>query len=515
MEIPLKTAAAIFSKAHKAFPRRQENFSKGNSFPAKAAVVRGRVRTIVGWCLSASAVTAFCGASLPAMAQQTLYADYPQKRGAIDPLQWEKLPSWMTIGMELRGRTEGQTSYSYTQNGDRIYELTRDYISLEVRPTSFLTGYIQSIDTHALGLPTHVVGANMRDVFDDRQAYLDFHHKAGGVPIELIAGRQELKFGSERVVGISDWTNNSRSWDGFDARIGGQNKVDLFSTSVVAVHPESLDKHGAGLTFHGAYGNITTWVPKTHIEPYVLIRTVRGVTSQQKLKGNEVETTFGFEVEGTLPAHFDYEFNASLQRGSYSNDAIHSGQSFGKVSYSLPYLPWKPRLGGEYDYATGNSHHNLYRISTYDQQYPSNHNAFGLTDLFGYQNIRQERLNLDLGPTKNLTFLIQGEFLNLVNTHDNLYSSAAGTTIAAPTGGFKSDAIGSGIDFSGKYVYKNYLVANIGVGHIFPGGLLLENKRGSAETLGYFSLTYRYRVDKHAFQAAQPKEAKSSAASTH
>ena len=442
-----------------------------------------------------------------ARAQTASYADYPQKRGFVQPLQWEALPSWMTIGMELRGRTEGQTSYSYTQNGDRIYELTRDYLSLEVRPTSFLTGYLQSIDTHALGLPTHVISANMRDVFDDRQAYLDFHIRPKNVPVQLIAGRQELKFGSERIIGISDWTNNSRSWDGFDARIGDRNRIDLFSTSVVAVHPESLDKHGAGLTFHGAYASLSGLIPKTRVDPYVLVRAVRGVTSQQGLRGNEVETTFGVEAQGELPAHFDYEINGSLQRGSYANDSLHAGQSFGKFAYSLPRLPWRPRLGGEYDFATGNSHRNPYRIGTYDQQYPSNHDAFGLTDLFGYQNIRQERVNLDLAPSPNLTFLVQGEFLNLVNTHDSLYSGSGSATIKAPTAGFASDAIGSGIDFSGKYVFHEYLVANIGVGHLFPGGLLLSNNRGAAETLGYFSLTYRYRVDKHAggAQAVAPK----------
>lgn len=452
--------------------------------------------------------------STAAGAQTATYADYPQKRGQVQPLQWELLPSWMTLGMELRGRTEGQTSYNYTQNGDRIYELTRDYISLEVRPTSFLTGYLQSIDTHALGLPTHVVGANMRDVFDDRQAYLDFHVRPKNVPLDFIAGRQELKFGSERVIGISDWTNNSRSWDGFDARIGNKNRVDLFSTSVVAVHPESLDKHGAGLTFHGAYGSLSGLIPKTRIDPYVLVRAVRGVTSQQGIKGNEVETTFGVEAQGELPAHFDYEINGSLQRGSYSNDSIHAGQSFGRFSYSIPKIPWRPRLGGEYDFATGNSRNNLYRISTYDQQYPSNHNAFGLTDLFGYENIRQERLNLDLAPSPNLTFLVQGEFLNLVNTHDNLYSGSGGVTIKAPTTGFASDAIGSGIDLSGKYVFHEYLVANIGVGHLFPGGLLLTNNHGPAETLGYFSLTYRYRVDKH---AARPQaiSSRTGATTTH
>jgi hypothetical protein len=46
----------------------------------------------------------------------------------------------------------------------------------------------------------------MRDTFDLRQGYLNLHYKS---KVQFFAGRQELKFGDERVIGISDWTNKT------------------------------------------------------------------------------------------------------------------------------------------------------------------------------------------------------------------------------------------------------------------------------------------------------------------
>jgi alginate export protein len=433
--------------------------------------------------------------SLLSHAQTQVYADYPQTRGKAEQWKLEDFPSWLSLDMQIRLRTEDQTSYQYIPGNNRVYELTRIYGGLTVRPTSYLTGYMQFIDTHALGLPVNIVASNMRDVFDLRQGYLEFHRN----DLQLYAGRRELKYGNERVIGISDFTNNSRTWDGFYGHFGGEsdkNNVDVFSTSVVTVHPTSLDTHGAGLTFHGVYGTIGSWIPNAVLQPFVLVKAFPHVKSQQGIFGSEVETTFGAEMEGRLPAGFDYDVLGDLQRGSYSNNSIHAGAGIAKVAYQFKSLPWKPRLGGEYDYSTGNPHQNPGRISTYDQQYPSSHNAFGLVDLFGFQNIKQERVNLDLGPTKNLSLLIQGEALGVSSRFDSIYNGAAGVAVQAPANGFATNSIGDGFDVSAKYVFHDYWVVNAGVGHFFPGSLMSANHHGAPLTLPYFSLTYRFKVGK-------------------
>ncbi|WP_169305972.1 MULTISPECIES: alginate export family protein [Acidobacterium] len=440
-------------------------------------------------------MTAIVGmVTVPALNGQPLHSHSPRaippKSAPFQPLKWDMLPPWMTLQMELRGRTEDQTAYNYISGNGRVYELTRVRGSVTMRPASWFTGYVQFHDTHALGLPLHEVAANMRDTFDFRQGYANFHYRAA----QLIVGRQLLIFGDQRVVGISNWTNNSRSWDGADLRIGKKNRIDLFTTSVVTVHPTSLDTHGAGLTFHGVEGNINTLVRGTSLQPFVLIRREPLVTSQQKIKGAENEVTPGIYFSSKLPYHFDASGTGDFQRGSYSNDSIHAGAAIIRGGYTLARSSWAPHLVLEYKYATGNSHRNPDRISTYDQQYPSNHNAFGLTDLFGFRNIKERRASLSLLPMRSAFVLLQAESLHVASVMDDVYSGSGSASVKPPMMGFASDDIGTEFDASGRYLFKKHFLLQAGQGHFFPGALMTHNQHGAPLTLMYFQVGYRYSV---------------------
>ena len=418
------------------------------------------------------------------------YKDYPQLRGQTQPLTEGKLPSWMTLDGELRSRTEDQTAISLLPGQDKFYELERIRGGMEIRPTSWLSAYVQFHDLHALGLPLQYTAANMRDNFDFRQAYVEFHYK----PVKFFAGRQLLNFGNERIIGISDWTQTSRSFDGFDARIGNKNRLDLFSASVVDIYPTALDMHSGGLNYHGAYASINSWIPRTTLEPFVLVKAIPRVLSQQNVYGTETEVTSGLRAQGFPGWNIDYDLTGTLQRGSYSNDSIRAGSLLAKTGYMAAFLPWKPHLLGEFDFASGNTHRNPTIIGTFDQQYPSNHNAFGLVDLFGFQNLKQYRLNLDLKPCRSLTLLLQGESLHAATRFDGLYTGAGSLFVKSPSGGFTSNDIGTGFDASAKYVFHKYFVIQAGVGHFFPGQIMTQTNHGAPLTTSWLQLTYRFKM---------------------
>jgi Alginate export len=354
----------------------------------------------------------------------------------------------------------------------------------------WLNGYAQSVDAHALGMPWQYTTSSWKDNFDLHQAFLEFHMRG----VAVFAGRQELKFGGERLVVLSDWANVGRSFDGFAAKFGDRNRITLFTASVVKNHPTSFDNHVGGLNFHGLFASFNTWLPHTSIEPYVYVRALPSVLSQQGIYGTETETTPGLRFLANAPLGFDVIAEAALQRGSYSNDSIHAGAGYIKTGYTARSLAWRPRLMGEYSYATGNPHRNPQRISTFDQLYPTSHNAFGLVDLFGWQNIRLERVHLDVSPSARLSLLLQREYVQVATRRDNVYAENGTVFAAAPANGFASEQLGRGFDISMKYQMTQFVAMTAGAAHFSPGALMNEAGYGAPLTFGYLSFTYRIRI---------------------
>jgi hypothetical protein len=402
------------------------------------------------------------------------------------------LPAWLRVSGEYRIRPEGHTAYSFTPGIDDAYVLSRLRLNLDVGPTRWFHVYVQAQDSQALGMDsTHVTGS-YKDVFDLRQAYIDFRDRENGW-FRLRTGRQELQFGAQRLVGSSDWGNTARVFDGMRLTLGHEGgRIDVFTSSVVVNHPTSFDDHQGGMSFHGAYGSFAHLLPNATVEPYAFWKTANTVKTPEGVLGNESEFTFGLRSAGKLPRGFDYTMEGARQAGHYSKDTIFAWAGYGIVGYSPSYLPLKPRFSAEYGYATGADAKSTGRMETYDPLYPTTHGILGITDLFGWRNLRHLRASAEVKPLRRLALNFDYHTLQLASRYDGVYNTSGSAIVKAPEGGALSKDVGQETDGYFKYELRSNINLGGGFGHLFAGRFLKQNSKGSDASYPYFFMSYKF-----------------------
>lgn len=183
-----------------------------------------------------------------------------------------ELPKWLRLGGEYRARVEGFTGGGFKANTEDAYLLSRLRINMSLLPTSWLKFGFQGQDAHVFWKNQNPAVPPYQDAMDLRQAYVELGNTEKGT-IGFRAGRQELAFGDERLIGNVNRTNTARSFDALRGTLrSGRYHVDLFAARVVKQQDGEFDWSTPGNNFYGAYGGIEKLVPNATVEPYFLWR---------------------------------------------------------------------------------------------------------------------------------------------------------------------------------------------------------------------------------------------------
>jgi hypothetical protein len=405
-------------------------------------------------------------------------------RGLIN----DDLPSWLTLGVQERLRSEGQHGIGFSEGDNEDFLYQRFRFSVGVRPTNWLNFYGEVQDSRIVGYSRP--DASMRDTFDLRQAFVDIGHEGGWWDLKV--GRQKMTFGSERLVGASEWGNVPRVFDA--ARLGihrGQDRLDLFASSVVNSDMDAQDHHQEGNNLYGAYASMGSWIPNSKIEPYFLWRVSPRYIGEPGMAGRYDSGTFGVRAAGGFQKYWTYETEIIGQRGTIANTPLHGWAYLAQVNRQIQALPWKATLAGEFNYASGDNHPNDGVVNTFDQLYPTNHLIYGVTDQQGRRNAENARVGLRLQPRKWLTIRAEERWLWLASRFDALYQFNGAITVpAVPTGALYRD-VGHEFALVGDIVTSKYY--NIGAqwGHLTPGKFLETYSPGAGRTF------YAFFVDLH------------------
>lgn len=392
---------------------------------------------------------------------------------------------------------EDQTRFEYRENNfdfnsgldtinDDVWFLNRARISLQLKPVDWFTLYVQGQDSREIGsdradIPG-LLGAEGDNPFDLRQAFIEL---GSGKGLSLKLGRQVMLYGDQRLIGPLEWSNLSRTFDAARVRWTGEDGlwVDAFVSSVVVPNRNGFDESDWDAVFSGVYAHIPT-LGIQDTELYVL--------HMDDTDRDDHFVTLGAHVK-SLPGKlgpWDYEAELAAQTGTAGGKNLAAFASYIEGGYTFN-APWKPRIGLEYSYATGDSNAADGDQGAFQNLYPTNHPHYGYMDVFSWSNMHDAVIHLSAKPADKLTASLDWHCFWLADTSD-AWRRANARTAVRPATAAASNYAGSELDVLVTYAATANLSVTAGYSRFFAGSYLDDTGAGSGADFVYVMTSLKF-----------------------
>jgi hypothetical protein len=400
---------------------------------------------------------------------------------------------WLfSTGGEARYRYNHETNSRLTGR-DNTYSLIRGRAYTDVWYEDRLRLYTEFLygDTSHQDLPPLSRDVNRGDI---QQLFVDVKAaEVDGNPVFVRAGRQEMFYGSQRLVSTVDWGNNRPRFDGVKVFYRSEKfDGDLFVTRPTQVRFAQLDPWDRNQTFSGAW---LTYKPKkgTFVDAYYLNleNDNPGVARGQFRTGSFNVSTFGTRYFGKRDSGLLLDAELMLQTGHWADQSILAHAYSAYAGWYFKDAWATPTIWAGYDYASGDPDPNRTgRHQTFNQLFGFGHYYFGFADLVARQNIHDFTVQGYLYPSNWITGGLQYHVFRLDSSKDALYNAAGGMLRRSPTGvaGFE---VGSEIDALANFHLTDRQDVFVSYSHFFPGSFV--QRTGSARQVDYLYAQYSWR----------------------
>lgn len=384
--------------------------------------------------------------------------------------------SW-TRGMSEYNSRLGQANNNYLLLRDRVFADVwyRDVARLYVEGILALNRY-ETLPA----LPIDDTGFDFLNLFVDVKA-----GNVLGKPVYARVGRQELNFGSQRLVSSLDWANTRRTFQGASVLRTGE-KWDATAFWVQPVVPDEDALDWADNRQHFAGGWLTYKVkPGTAVDLYNLTLVNDNTVVQRGLqRGNLAINTTGARFAGDAN-NVLWDFEGAIQLGRQAGDDVVAGMGTAGLGYHFQGAPWNPAVWLFYDYASGGRSGST--RNTFHQLFPFGHYYLGWADLIGRQNIQDLNAHLYFYPAKWLTCWVKYHRFWLADRTDALYNTAGNVSRLSATGA-AGNSVGRELDLVMNFHVTRTSDILVGYSHFFAGDFI-KRTAAPGQTAGFDAST--------------------------
>lgn len=378
-------------------------------------------------------------------------------------------PVALKIALDVRERLERRMNPTFASGAttERSDAFTRIRPSFEFQWDQRWTARLQWQFAHDLVWSTARNFSTENE--DAREAFVRYAGRSGTVTV----GRQKIVTGSERLIGMGEWTNVGRSFD----CVRFQNaRWDAFAGTVGVSRPRPRDARIAAVNYNW-HGGKTLFVYKSDSVP-------AGDMTIYTLDHSHRWQSGAFELDGELAVQFGR--NAGLDHRAW---AAHLGMGYRPNARHRLYLDLNAASGGP----------GTTRSETFDNLYPTNHKFYGSMDLQSWRNMREVSVGWQYRPSARTELHVHAHSFWLMNDRDAWYSAGGapnarvGGVFRDPTGASGSD-VGWELDLEGSWSPDSQTTFQLGYSWFEPGTFIKRMNGGSArrQTWMYFQVVRKF-----------------------
>lgn len=327
---------------------------------------------------------------------------------------------------------------------------------------------------------------------DFQAGFLELGTSSGSNSISLRVGRQELEYGSGRLIDVREGPNVRLSFDGFMLK----SKLHAWQIDGFAVRPD-LDKPGFfdnapnhAVGFWGIYA--TRSLPhKNSLDVYYLGLNRKEATFQRGM-AQEVRHSLGARFSrpvATEEPGWDFDYEGLWQFGTFGSANIKAWTVASDTGYRIPTIPLKPRFSAKADISSGDNP-NSKTLGTFNPLFPKG-NYFGVlaTTGPGPINFIDVHPRVETALAHNVTVSFDWIVQWRENLNDGVYA-VPGFLIRAADGS-RARFVGHRPGTEVRWQANRHLWFQADYGIFYAGRFLRETQPG--RNLNYWALWAGYK----------------------
>ncbi|HKU72356.1 MAG TPA: alginate export family protein [Pyrinomonadaceae bacterium] len=403
-------------------------------------------------------------------------------------------PDWyLSIGGEIRQRYEAfrNDNWGRAPDDSNGYLLQRYMLHTDWYFGKNVRAFVQlrsNVEAGRVGGPRPVVDENKLDF---NQAFVDLSFGDGEkAKVSLRVGRQEMTFGTGRLVTFRESPNVRLSFDGLRATV----KTSKWTFDGIAVKPVESD---LGYFDDGPTRETSFWGVGGQRTMNLLGQSKLGVfylgLDRKSARfdagtGREIRQTVGTQFFGNAGA-VDHNTEFVYQFGNFKSGSIRAWMITTDTGYTFRRERFTPRVGLRANIASGDKNPNDNQLEAFNALFPAG-NYFGEIGLLGQSNFMNLYPRVEFKMPRRISLSLETMFYWRQSTSDGIYNPAG--VLLRPGNLSSQRYVGTQPAVVSSWAFDRHFTFFVSYSHFFSGRFLKETPPG--DDIDYFTamMTYRF-----------------------